>query len=324
MELTAVLNAEQIKRKYIQKQARKAITVSLLAPVLVFVFQLIFSYCIYLPISYYFPALLNSPWSYLIDIAGYVFYILLPFITVMIIFKGINKNVEHFVVKRTSPKAPFLYIFGAIGVGYIVNFTINIFFGTFIEKYSADLGIQASTPIEIILCYVLYAVLPAIIEEWGFRGILCKNLLPYGKGGAILISSIIFGIAHVDPPRIIFATAFGMVLAVCYEYTGSLKIPMLIHFINNTISVTASLFPEESIPTILISQLILGIMGCGIAAIIYYANKGIEKQKISIIKPKTIGYKLSISQMLKKAGLNYMLIPLFILYCIFFAIYFIL
>ena len=322
MDFTSVLINEQNKKKAFGKRAKTAITVALLAPSLVFLFQLNFSLFTGVIASYY-PAIFESTLSFAVDIVGYLFYIGIPYLIIKLIYQRVNKNVEYNVVRRSSPKAPALYIFGAVGVGYLINFTINILFGSIIEKYSADLGIQANGALEIILCFVLYAILPALLEEWAFRGILCKNLLPYGKGGAIIISSIIFGIAHVDPPRIIFATAFGMILAVCYEYTGSLKIPMLIHFINNAISVTASLFPEDSPLMILISQVILGIMGCGIAAIIYYANKGIERKKISITKPRAIGFKLSISEMLKRAGLNFALIPLVILYAIFFTLYFI-
>ncbi len=323
MDFTTVLKNEQDHRKKIGKLARKAATAALIGSSLMFVFQLIFSFAIVSPIVKYAPDFYNSSFSYIIDIVGYVFYIFFPFGIAALIFKSINKNIENNGVKRASPKAPVLYIFGSIGVGYLINFSINILFGSLIEKYSTDMGIAAEGPIEIILCFVLYAILPAILEEWAFRGVLCKNLLPYGKGGAIIISSVLFGIAHVDPPRIIFATAFGMMLAVCYEHTRSLKIPMLIHFINNAISVVASLIPEDSAITLLLSQLILGVMGCGIAAIIYYANKGIEKRKVSIIKPECIGYKLGITQYIGKAALNFGMIPLAVLYAIFFALYFV-
>lgn len=322
MDFTSILTNEQIKRKNIEKSARKAALVALLGGSLMFLFQLIYSFAVLSPIMEFFPELLTDTVSYFLDMFGYVFYIAIPFAITALIFKKINKNFENKGVKRSTPKAPALYIFGTIGVGYIINLTISILFSDLIEQYSVDMGIVANNVLQVILCYVLYAILPAILEEWAFRGVLCKNLLPYGKGGAIIISSVLFGVAHVDPPRIVFATAFGLMLAVCYEHTRSLKIPMLIHFINNAISVTMSLIPTDSAFTVLLSSAVFGLIGCGIAAIVYYANNGIARKKVSIIKPQTVGYQLSIGKFATKAVLNFGMIPLVILYAIFFALYY--
>lgn len=323
MSFTTVLENQKLHRAKIEKTAKKAALIALIGSSLMFMFQLIFSLAILNPLIRYFPNLYEGTLSFLVDIVGYVFYIAVPFGIVALMFKKLNKNIENNGVKRAAPKAAALYIFGVVGIGYIVNLSINLIFGSLIEKYSVDMGIAAEGVLQIILCYIMYAVLPAVLEEWAFRGILCKNLLPYGKGGAIIISSVLFGIAHVDPPRVVFATAFGLMLAVCYEYTRSLKIPMLIHFINNAISVTMSLVDEESIIALVVSQLILGLIGCGIAAIIFYANKGITRKKISIIKPASVGYKLNIGNFVAKATLNFGMIPLVILYAIFFAIYYV-
>lgn len=321
MYFTSLLKNEQDNRVKTEKSARTAALICLVGSSLMFLFQLLLSFLYSLALSY-FPSFFTDTVSYIVDILMYVIYIIGPFGIAALIFKKFNKNIENNIVKRSSPRSPALYIFGSIGIGYLVNFTINILFSQFIEQFSVDMELSADGPLEIVFCFVLYAVLPAIFEEWAFRGVLLKNLLPYGKGGAIIISSLLFGIAHVDPPRIVFATAFGLMLAVCYEHTRSLKIPMLIHFINNAISVTITLFPEESTMTIILSQLVLGFMGCGIAAIIYYANKGIARQKITLRKPECIGYKLSIGQYMSKFALNFGMIPLAVMYIIFFALYY--
>jgi len=318
MDLQSLKVHEINNMKNTEKRASKAVLVCLCACSLMFLMQLGVSllFAFILPL---FPFEITNIMSYFIDLAMYIIYIAVPFGVAALIFKSFFKFDYNFV-KRSSPKYPPLYIFGAVGVGYLVNLVINIIFAPIIEYFAVDSAITAEGPWEILLCYVLYAVAPAILEEWAFRGVLLKNLLPYGKGGAIIISSLLFGIAHVDLPRIVFATAIGLVFAVCYEYTGSLKIPMLIHFINNAISVTISLIPEDSIAYLLFSQVALAIIGCGIAAIIVYANKGIERKKISLIKPKLIGYKLPIGRYLTKFALNFGMIPYVILYIIYFIL----
>lgn len=322
MNYNVILENEKLHRKHIGKKARMSIMLCLLACSMMFLLQLGISY-LFLWLYPYLPFEITDTVSYIIDAVFYILYLILPFGTVSLIFKKSKFNSENHIVKRTSPKAPPLYIFGSIGIGYLINLSINILFPNFVEFFNVDSGITANTPVDIIFCYVLYAILPAILEEWAFRGVLLKNLLPYGKGGAIIVTSVLFGIAHIDPPRIIFATAFGMMLAVCYEYTGSLKIPMLIHFINNAISVTLSLLPTDSTLSLLFSQLVLGLMGCGIAAIIYYSNKGIKRKVISLDKPASIGYKLPIVSFVKEALLNYGIIPYAALYVVFFVMYYI-
>jgi membrane protease YdiL (CAAX protease family) len=73
---------------------------------------------------------------------------------------------------------------------------------------------------EILIGYLSMALLPALLEEWAFRGILLKYLRPYSKIGALVTTSIIFGMMHVDLPRIISASIFGLILGICYDYTS--------------------------------------------------------------------------------------------------------
>ena len=116
MDFTSVLINEQNKKKAFGKRAKTAITFALLAPSLVFLFQLIFS--IFTGIIVVFcPTLFESTMSFLVEIVGYLFYIGIPYLIIKLIYKRVNKNVEYNVVRRSSPKAPALYIFGAVGVG---------------------------------------------------------------------------------------------------------------------------------------------------------------------------------------------------------------
>ena len=320
MKAINILQNEQENKKRLGKQARKAAFAAILGVCLMFLFQIIASFGFAIA-TRIFPILSSGIYSKCAEIVMYVFYIALPFLIAKLILNFINKPAD-FIVKRPSVKKPIFFIFGAIGIGYFVNMVMNLLFAPFMEDFSADLGIQAETPIEVILCFVLYAVLPAILEEWAFRGVLLKNLLPFGKWGAIIISSVLFGIAHVDPPRIIFASIFGALLAICYEHTRSLRIPIIIHFLNNSISVAGTLAPIESPFALVLSLIIFAIMGVGIGAAIYYCKKGVKKQIVSLNKPYSIGQKLTAGEFVTKAVLNYGMLFLIPLYAFFFYLYF--
>ena len=80
-------------------------------------------------------------------------------------------------------------------------------------------------------------VMAALVEELLFRGAIQGHLLRKGMkpSHAILVSSAIFGIIHMNPGQVPFAFAIGLIFGwLCYR-TGSLVPGIIGHFINNTI-----------------------------------------------------------------------------------------
>ena len=94
-----------------------------------------------------------------------------------------------------------------------------------------------------ILCI---SVLGPILEELLFRGAITKELLRrYSPAKAILLSGLIFGIFHLNPAQIISACLIGFLLAWLYYKTRSLMACILIHIMNNGLSVYLSLKHPE-------------------------------------------------------------------------------
>lgn len=79
-----------------------------------------------------------------------------------------------------------------------------------------------------------------------FEEILCRGLILRGLAqrtsptNAIIISSIFFALIHGNPWQAIPAFGLGMLFGYVYYKTGSLKLPMLMHCVNNTFSVLIS------------------------------------------------------------------------------------
>ncbi len=310
MDINSILASEKQNKKRVNKRAGRAIAVALLSCTLMLVLQLV--------LASFIPTIEDEVLGLLVDIAMYVSYIVIPFGLAKIVFLLFFRNDKDYVVKRATPKKPALYIFGAIGAGYIINLAVNLILGWLIQNDDAAVFEAPETPLGIILFYFMLAVLPAILEEWAFRGVLLKHLRPYGRTGAIIISSFLFGLMHVDIARVIFATAFGIILGICYDYTGSIKVTMLIHFINNAISATATIAMDRfPILTVLLSLAIYAFMGLGIAAIIYYSITGVAQKRVSLIKPALYGYKLKVSTFIRKSILNFAAIPLLGIYIVY-------
>lgn len=95
-----------------------------------------------------------------------------------------------------------------------------------------------------ILCV---AVLGPVLEELLFRGAITKVLLRrYDPFKAILFSGLIFGIFHLNPVQVVAASFSGFFFAWLYYKSGSLVPGILIHILNNSLSVWLSLNYRET------------------------------------------------------------------------------
>jgi membrane protease YdiL (CAAX protease family) len=88
---------------------------------------------------------------------------------------------------------------------------------------------------------------PAVCEELWCRGFLGRGLVGrYGPVAGVLLTAFFFGAMHVDPPHILATVVLGSVLHFTYLMSRSLLLPMLLHFLNNSLAVLALAFGPES------------------------------------------------------------------------------
>ena len=86
-----------------------------------------------------------------------------------------------------------------------------------------------------VLCM---AVLGPVVEEVFFRGVLTRELLKrYKPTTAILVSGLVFGIIHINPAQVVGACISGFFFAWLYARTRSILPGILIHILNNGLSV---------------------------------------------------------------------------------------
>jgi sodium transport system permease protein len=86
---------------------------------------------------------------------------------------------------------------------------------------------------------LLMALLPAICEELAFRGFIFGGLLhDRGVLRAIVISALFFGFTHTVLQQSISASFMGLVLGYIAWRTGGVVCTMVVHAINNTLSLS--------------------------------------------------------------------------------------
>lgn len=88
------------------------------------------------------------------------------------------------------------------------------------------------------------SVFAPLFEEWLCRGLVLRGLMKrMNPTGAILVSAAFFAILHMNPWQAIPAFLLGILFGYVYYRTGSLKLTMLMHCVNNTFSLLLSKIP---------------------------------------------------------------------------------
>lgn len=103
------------------------------------------------------------------------------------------------------------------------NFSL---YDTFISKTDSSL------PSNLYLL-AAYAIIPAICEEFIFRGILCHEYESGGVARSIAFSALFFALLHFNPVNILVYLFSGVILALVLYSSRSLIGAMLAHFLYN-------------------------------------------------------------------------------------------
>ena len=88
------------------------------------------------------------------------------------------------------------------------------------------------------LLNLLYmAILPAVVEEYLFRGVLFQGFRSCGLFKTAVITSLMFALAHGNLNQFLYAFAIGLFFAYLVEASGSVYASMIAHMCVNTATV---------------------------------------------------------------------------------------
>lgn len=109
----------------------------------------------------------------------------------------------------------------------------------FPEAFSAsgmdmkNLTISEYTNKDSIYAALTFAILPAILEEFLFRGVVRSEYSKYGAVASTLLSSLLFGMLHFTPVRLPIYVFSGIILALLAGACNSIIPSVLVHISNN-------------------------------------------------------------------------------------------
>ena len=156
------------------------------------------------------------------------------------------------IKNNTHPQKAYTtrFVFISFGIIALLQIVLDYIYAWLNLDYDVtalfDISVSSSAFTKILFVITI-AITPAIFEELLCRKALITFLRPHGRLFAIVISSFIFGLIHMNLQQFVFAFIVGLLLALIYEYTKNIKITMVIHFINNFVSTVPLLLGEKYI-----------------------------------------------------------------------------
>lgn len=142
------------------------------------------------------------------------------------------------------PGRTLLIAVALIGAGLAFNWAYSAYVVPDIKVQEELRKLFAAIPDTLpnhIMLFVAVAIIAPLLEELLFRGLLQKSLshkMPIWA--AIAISALVFGAMHMDfyamPPLVMMGAIFGVI----YHLTGSLRVTILLHMVNNAAALALS------------------------------------------------------------------------------------
>ena len=156
------------------------------------------------------------------------------------------------------------------------------------DVVSNDIG-QGEGVVSFIIALLCVGILPALVEEFAFRGVILGTMRKYMSDGAsIFLSAMLFALLHGNLVQIPFAFGVGLVLGYAAVYTGSMIPGVVIHGINNVMSVVLSYalagasLTVNGIISILYLVVLLLIGACGLIMLLK-----IDRDALRLSKERT-------------------------------------
>lgn len=160
-----------------------------------------------------------------------------------------TKYNRDYLKKRKISFSEIVKLF-VVGIGLIGLINITVFLMMYLGKFfpqivaSRDVYNKASEELmkgNMMLSVLAITIFAPISEELMLRGTLFtenERLLPYKW--AIVLNGIVFGVFHFNLFQGVYALIGGIVICAVYFYTESIYASILLHTINNSLSLLVS------------------------------------------------------------------------------------
>ncbi len=167
---------------------------------------------------------------------------IISFLTPAAFYKSVFKSQEYLPLgaEPVLPKYTLFYCGMIIGLVYAASIMNSLIMQVF---YIATQSVPNLPETEFtgawsfVMAFISTAIIPGFVEEFLFRGVILRNLLPYGKTVSIVVSSLMFALMHQNLLQFFYTFSAGLLLGWLYTKTGSIWASVIVHTVNNGLSV---------------------------------------------------------------------------------------
>ena len=190
-----------------------------------------------------------------------------------------TKYKELFTRETLIDKKIYLWsIVTTLGIGMMFNLVNNLLINNLAFMKKSYETLQGAFTGGILITLLLVIVNAPFFEEIIFRGIILDGLSKrHSYKKSIIMSALFFGLYHLNMIQFGSAFVLGLFFAYVYLNTKSLKLCMLLHFVNNGFAMIVSYITKDSL-VIGISHFVLFTIG------IIFASYGMKKIKENLRK----------------------------------------
>jgi len=122
---------------------------------------------------------------------------------------------------------------------------INALSQCFVDTPTTSLIIEEAVNRDFVTMFLLVAVVPAILEEFVYRGVFFRTYAKQAVIPGAFFSGLLFGVMHGNWNQFVYAFFMGVFFSLTVYATGSLLASMLMHLTVNGLSIIlVYAFPE--------------------------------------------------------------------------------
>ena len=181
---------------------------------------------------------------------GYLPCILGDIIAIILGAKITNIKIKRDMFCKNEAQGNFIALgaISCIGVGIISSIIYTIyasileFGGVVIPAPDFNFPTDNLPMLALMIGYV--CILGPIMEEVIFRGFILKSMQKYGNLTAIIVSSILFSMFHLNLVQFVPPILIGFVLAFITIKSRSIVPSIIAHMFNNTVAFAISFIPS--------------------------------------------------------------------------------
>ena len=220
----------------------------------------------------------------------YFLAFLLPFVFALLLADD-RKNplTEQLKIDKNGITVTLFTVFPTISIVLIISVVTS-----FVMERLTGATNRVDIGDSLILAIINHVVLPSLLEEMLFRYLPMRLLMRHSRVVCLFVSAFFFSLVHHDLFSIPYAFAAGVVFMLIDMMCGSIVPSLIVHFVNNLISVLLIFYAENT----LIKSVCIGVVvACTLISfvvIIIRKNEYIERIKNVFVRGEKMKFNFSI------------------------------